>query len=66
MARDKTTPSGGKSKRDSLDPDFFQKIGQKGGKTTSRLHGPSFYSEIGKKGGQRVRQLVNEGKKKEK
>ena len=45
--------------------EFYEEIGRKGGETVSRERGPGFYSEIGHKGGQRVRELIEEGKKRE-
>jgi general stress protein YciG len=42
---------------------FYEEIGRKGGETVAREKGPGFYSEIGHKGGQRVRELIEEGKK---
>jgi len=44
--------------------EFYEEIGRKGGETVARERGPGFYSEIGHKGGQRVRELIEEGKKK--
>ncbi len=44
-----------------------REAGQKGGRKTAETHGREFYSSIGKKGGQKggakVRQLIEEGKK---
>jgi general stress protein YciG len=48
--------------------EFYEEIGKKGGRkggeTVLRERGPEFYSEIGHKGGQRVKELIEEGKKK--
>ena len=47
--------------------EFYEEIGKKGGETVARERGHEFYSEIGhkggEKGGQRVRELIEEGKK---
>jgi general stress protein YciG len=43
--------------------EFYEEIGRKGGETVAREKGPAFYSEIGHKGGQRVRELIEQGKK---
>lgn len=37
--------------------------GRRGGQTTAKKYGPGFYEQIGRKGGQKVRQLIQEGKK---
>ena len=50
---------------------FYQEIGRKGGELGGRKggeavrdkYGPSFYEEIGRKGGQKVRELIEQGKK---
>jgi general stress protein YciG len=49
-------PKGGMSVREA---------GRKGGEVTARRHGPLFYEEIGRKGGQKVKQLIEEGKRRE-
>jgi general stress protein YciG len=43
--------------------EFYQEIGRKGGETVLNERGPQFYEEIGHKGGQKVRDLINEGKR---
>ena len=50
---------------------FYEQIGRKGGELGGRKggeavrdkYGPSFYEEIGRKGGQKVRELIEQGKK---
>ena len=50
-----------------------EEAGRRGGLKTAETHGEEFYSEIGRKGGriggpkggQRVRELIEEGKKRE-
>jgi uncharacterized protein len=37
--------------------------GRKGGQATSKKYGRGFYTEIGQKGGQKVKQLIEQGKK---
>jgi general stress protein YciG len=40
-----------------------REAGRKGGEVTSQRHGPQFYEEIGRKGGQRVKELIEQGKR---
>ena len=62
---------GGERVRDERGVGFYQEIGRKGGELGGRKggeavrdkYGPSFYEEIGRKGGQRVRELIEQGKK---
>ena len=42
-----------------------QEAGHKGGERTAESHGHEFYSEIGHKGGQKVKELINEAKRKQ-
>ncbi len=42
-----------------------QEAGRKGGETVARERGHAFYEEIGHKGGQRVRELIEEGKQRQ-
>ncbi|HZX95585.1 MAG TPA: KGG domain-containing protein, partial [Myxococcales bacterium] len=57
--------------RDERGVEFYQEIGRKGGELGGRKggeavrdkYGPSFYEEIGRKGGQKVRELIEQGKK---
>lgn len=56
---------GGRKTAQTHGHQFYQEIGRMGGETTSREKGPEFYSNIGHKGGQRVRELINEGRGKE-
>ncbi|HZR07739.1 MAG: KGG domain-containing protein [Myxococcales bacterium] len=62
---------GGERVRDERGVEFYQEIGRKGGELGGRKggeavrdkYGPSFYEEIGRKGGQKVRELIEQGKK---
>jgi general stress protein YciG len=62
---------GGERVRDERGVGFYQEIGRKGGELGGRKggeavrdkYGPSFYEEIGRKGGQKVRELIEQGKK---
>ncbi|MGE5049708.1 MAG: KGG domain-containing protein [Deltaproteobacteria bacterium] len=62
---------GGVRVRDERGVEFYQEIGRKGGELGGRKggeavrdkYGPSFYEEIGRKGGQKVRELIEQGKK---
>ena len=62
---------GGERVRNERGVEFYQEIGRKGGEMGGRKggeavrdkYGPGFYEEIGKKGGQRVRELIEQGKK---
>ena len=62
---------GGERVRDERGIGFYQEIGRKGGELGGRKggeavrdkYGPSFYEEIGRKGGQKVRELIEQGKK---
>jgi len=62
---------GGERVRDERGVAFYQEIGRKGGELGGRKggeavrdkYGPSFYEEIGRKGGQKVRELIEQGKK---
>ena len=40
-----------------------REAGRKGGEVTSQRHGPQFYEEIGRTGGQRVKELIEQGKR---
>ena len=42
-----------------------REAGRKGGAVTARRHGSGFYEEIGRKGGQRVKELIEQGKRRE-
>src|ERR1700737_1981734 len=61
----------GERVRDERGVGFYQEIGRKGGELGGRKggeavrdkYGPSFYEEIGRKGGQKVRELIEQGKK---
>jgi uncharacterized protein len=44
--------------------DAGRKGGKKGGLSTKKKYGHDFYEESGHKGGRRVRELVEEGKRK--
>src|SRR5436190_20209618 len=62
---------GGERVRDERGVEFYQEIGRKGGELGGRKggeavrdkYGPSLYEEIGRKGGQKVRELIEQGKK---
>lgn len=54
---------GGNTVKQKYGPEFYSEIGQKGGETVLRERGPEFFSEIGHKGGQKVKQLIEEGKR---
>jgi len=62
---------GGERVRDERGVEFYQEIGRKGGELGGRKggeavrdkYGPSCYEEIGRKGGQKVRELIEQGKK---
>src|SRR5207253_3559980 len=62
---------GGIRVRDERGVSFYREIGRKGGEAGGRKggeavrdkYGPGFYEEIGKKGGQKVRELIEQGKK---
>ena len=62
---------GGERVRDERGVEFYQAIGRKGGELGGRKggeavrdkYGPAFYEEIGRKGGQKVRELIEQGKK---
>jgi general stress protein YciG len=62
---------GGERVRDERGVAFYQAIGRKGGELGGRKggeavrdkYGPAFYEEIGRKGGQKVRELIEQGKK---
>ena len=62
---------GGQTVRDKYGHSFYEEIGRKGGELGGRKggeavrdkYGPSFYEEIGRKGGQKVRELIEQGKK---
>ena len=62
---------GGERVRNERGVEFYQEIGRKGGELGGRKggeavrdkYGPSFYEEIGRKGGQKVRELIEQGKK---
>src|SRR6267142_687511 len=62
---------GGERVRDERGVEFYQEIGRKGGELGGRKggeavrdkYGPSFYEEIGRKGGQKVRELIEQGKR---
>jgi general stress protein YciG len=57
---------GGRTTREKYGSEFYQEIGKGGGDETAKRHGPEFYHKIGKKGGQRVKQLIAEGRRREK
>src|SRR5258708_39058560 len=62
---------GGERVRDERGVEFYPEIGRKGGELGGRKggeavrdkYGPSFYEEIGRKGGQKVRELIEQGKR---
>jgi len=62
---------GGERVRNERGVEFYQEIGRKGGEMGGRKggeavrdkYGPGFYEEIGRKGGQKVRELIEQGKK---
>lgn len=54
---------GGNKVKEKYGPEFYSEIGHKGGETVLRERGPEFFSEIGHKGGQKVKQLIEEGKR---
>jgi general stress protein YciG len=62
---------GGERVRNERGVAFYQEIGRKGGEMGGRKggeavrdkYGPGFYEEIGRKGGQKVRELIEQGKK---
>jgi len=64
---------GGLRVRNSRGPSFYQEIGRKGGEIGGKKggeavrdkYGHEFYEEIGRKGGQKVRQLIAQGRKRE-
>ncbi|MNX67813.1 Glucose starvation-inducible protein B [compost metagenome] len=54
---------GGNTVKQKYGPEFYSEIGHKGGETVLRERGPEFFSEIGHKGGQKVKELIEEGKR---
>ena len=51
-------------KREMSVSEAGRKGGKKGGSATKAKYGHGFYEEIGHKGGQKVRDLIEQGKKK--
>ena len=56
---------GGEARKEELGHEGYVELGRMGGEARKEELGPEGYSELGRKGGNRVRELVEEGKEKE-